>query len=247
MRKKIVAGNWKMNLTKNEALELYHQIKMEDGGETMMIVFSPALFLDALISQKSENVKIGAQNFYPQTSGAFTGEISYAQLLDLGVNYILIGHSERRMIFGETDEMIREKVNVAIQNKMNVMFCCGESLQIREENKHIEFVTNQLKNNLFQLSEEKLKYVTIAYEPIWAIGTGRTATPEQANEMHEQIRLSLAKQYSNALAESTSILYGGSCKPSNAKELFSQPHIDGGLIGGASLKSEEFLKIVKAF
>jgi len=249
MRKKIVAGNWKMNLTKSQALNLYQTIcaaEAENAGVELQ-VYSPALFLDALKSNESARVKIGAQNFYYEENGAFTGEISYSQLTDLKVDNVLVGHSERRNIFGETDEIIRKKVDAVANAGFNIMFCCGENEAVRESGKQVEFVLAQLKNNLFQLSETDFQRVSIAYEPIWAIGTGKTATPEQANEMHEQIRLAIAQRYSNSLAEATSILYGGSCKPSNAKELFAQPHIDGGLIGGAALQAESFLQIVKAF
>lgn len=247
MRKKIVAGNWKMNLTKSEALKLYSDISEQSTDGVIKMVFSPSLFLDGLKQNESSEVAIGAQNFYPEEKGAFTGEISYSQLLDMGIDTVLIGHSERRMLFGETNEMIQKKVNVAIEKGMKVMFCCGEPLEVREAEKHVEYVLDQLQKNIFQLSETQFKQVMIAYEPIWAIGTGKTATPEQANDMHDHIRLSIAQQYSNYLAENTPILYGGSCNPKNAKELFSQPHIDGGLIGGASLKTEDFIQIAKSF
>lgn len=247
MRKKIVAGNWKMNLTKKEALHLYARLANFDSGEIRQMIFSPALFLDALKQQEAKDVRIGAQNFYPEKNGAFTGEISYSQLLDLKVNTVLVGHSERRMIFGEDDAMIQRKINVAVSNGMEVIFCCGEPLEVRESGNPVHYVLEQLKNNVFQLTEEQFSQITIAYEPIWAIGTGKTASPEQANEMHEQIRLAIAQNYSNYLAEQTSILYGGSCKPSNAKQLFTQSHIDGGLIGGAALKASDFIEIIKSF
>ncbi|HRO76666.1 MAG TPA: triose-phosphate isomerase [Crocinitomicaceae bacterium] len=249
MRKKIVAGNWKMNLTKREALALYAEIT--NGSNAInaykLAVFSPFLFLDALKQNEQETVQIGAQNFYFQNAGAFTGEVSYSQLKDLGVTNVLIGHSERRMIFNETDEIIKQKVDVAIANEMNAFFCCGEPLEVREENTHFDYVFEQLKNNIFHLSAVDIQKLVIAYEPIWAIGTGKTATAQQAEEMHAHIRNEIAKKYDASVANAISILYGGSCNASNAKELFANPNVDGGLIGGASLKSKDFLEIAKSF
>lgn len=249
MRRKIVAGNWKMNLTKSEALSLYDNISSAENlaADVEKMIFAPLLFLDALKQNESGLIKIGAQNFYSEAAGAFTGEVSFSQLKDLGIRYVLVGHSERRVIFKEDDELVKAKVNAAINAGLKVVFCCGESLEIREAGTHISFVVNQLKNNIFQLPEEAFGQIIIAYEPIWAIGTGKTATPEQAEEMHEQIRLAVAQQYSNYLAEQTPILYGGSCNAGNAKELFSKPNIDGGLIGGASLKTTDFIQIINSF
>lgn len=247
MRRKIVAGNWKMNLTKGEALDLYHSIGQEKIDNVSRVIFSPLLFLDALKYVETPEIPIGAQNFFPIKEGAFTGEVSYAQLKDLGIENVIIGHSERRTIFHEDDALIRQKVEVAIAAGLHVYFCCGESLEVRESGKHFDYVLHQLTDNLFHLEKEKFSQITIAYEPIWAIGTGKTATPEQAEEMHERIRLAIAQYYSNTLAESTSILYGGSCKPSNAKELFAKKNIDGGLIGGASLNAKDFNNIAKSF
>lgn len=249
MRRKIVAGNWKMNLTKSEALSLYNNISSAENlaADVEKMIFAPLLFLDALKQNESGLIKIGAQNFYSEAAGAFTGEVSFSQLKDLGIRYVLVGHSERRVIFKEEDELVKAKVNAAINAGLKVIFCCGESLEIRETGTHISFVVNQLKNNVFQLPEEAFGQIVIAYEPIWAIGTGKTATPEQAEEMHEQIRLAVAQHYSNYLAEQTPILYGGSCNAGNAKELFAKPNIDGGLIGGASLKTANFIQIINSF
>lgn len=249
MRKKIVAGNWKMNLTKREALALYAEIAsgINTINSDKMIVFSPFLFLDILKQNEQETVQIGAQNFYFQSAGAFTGEVSYSQLKDLGVTNVLIGHSERRMIFNETDELVKQKVDTAITAEMNVFFCCGEPLEVREKNEHFAFISEQLKNNIFHLSAVDIQKLVIAYEPIWAIGTGRTATAQQAEEMHAHIRNEIAEKYDANVANAISILYGGSCNASNAKELFANPNVDGGLIGGASLKSKDFLEIAKSF
>lgn len=248
MRSKIVAGNWKMNLLKKEALSLYNEIAaMALAADVEKMIFAPSLFLDALKQQSNSKIVVGAQNFHAQTSGAFTGEISFAQLKDMGITHVLVGHSERRMLFNETNEVVKAKVTAAVEAGLNVIFCCGEPLEVREANQHVSYVVNQLKENIFHLSEEQFQQLVIAYEPIWAIGTGKTASPEQAEEMHEQIRLAIAHQCSNFLAEKTAILYGGSCNAANAKELFAKPNIDGGLIGGASLKAADFAQIINAF
>lgn len=245
MRKKIVAGNWKMNLTKEEALNLYDQLNslhLEDNKD--VLVFPSYIYLDALM-QRQHQVKIGAQNFYPLPKGAYTGEVSITHLSDLKLKYVLIGHSERRLLFGEDDTLIRKKVDIAIEQQMHVIFCCGEPLEIREEKKHKEYVLDQLKNNLFQLNSEDFDKLIIAYEPVWAIGTGKTASTSQAEEMHHFIRFEIGKNYGQNVADKLSILYGGSCNAENAAELFSCENIDGGLIGGASLKAEDFIKIVE--
>lgn len=249
MRKKIVAGNWKMNLTKNEALSLYQEItkKTTELTGVEILAFSPLLFLDALKQKESNQFKIGAQNFFFESSGAFTGEVSYSQLKDLGVMNALVGHSERRMIFNEDDATIRLKMDAGIAAGMRIVYCCGEPLNIREDNQHTAYVIEQMKNNIFHLKESDFQQIVIAYEPIWAIGTGKTATPNQAEEMHAQIRKAIAERYSSELSEKISILYGGSCNPKNAVELFAKPNIDGGLIGGASLKAGDFIEIAKSF
>ncbi len=249
MRKKIVAGNWKMNLTKRDALSLYQEIsqKSADITNVEMLVFSPLLFLDALKQEENKRLKIGAQNFFYEPSGAFTGEVSHSQLKDLGILNVLVGHSERRMVFKEDDTIIRSKVDAAIAAEMNIIYCCGEPLEIRESDQHIAYVIDQMKNTIFHLKEADFQQIVIAYEPIWAIGTGKTATPDQAEEMHEQIRKALSERYSETLSEKVTILYGGSCNPKNAAELFAKPNIDGGLIGGASLKADDFIEIAKSY
>lgn len=249
MRKKIVAGNWKMNLSLDEAQSLHTEIndalnKVKSNCEVYH--FAPSIYLNSLIN-RDQTVKVGAQNGYPEKTGAFTGEVSMFQLSKINTEAILIGHSERRQLFNETDAFLKEKVNAALLEDLKIFFCCGETLEERESGKYKETVITQLKNSLFHLSSTEFSKVVIAYEPIWAIGTGKTASPEQANEMHKSIRQAIAHAYSQEIAENTSILYGGSCKPSNADELLTQSDIDGGLIGGASLKSEDFLKIIATY
>jgi triosephosphate isomerase len=247
MRKKIVAGNWKMNLLHKEALELAFSLdEQEIPTDVIRIVFPPFIYISELINH-SQNVFVGAQNFHPKESGAYTGEVSINQLKDIGVQYVLVGHSERRMYFNESNEFLKEKVDAALKLGIHVIFCCGESLEIRDANTHDSFVINQLNSSLFHLSSEELKNVTIAYEPIWAIGTGRTASSQQAEEMHACIRKSIEDKYSKEVADSISILYGGSCNASNANELFACPNVDGGLIGGASLKAQDFHAISTAY
>ena len=247
MRKKIVAGNWKMNLLHKEALQLASSLnEQEIPADVIRIVFPPFIYISELINN-SQNVFVGAQNFHPKEAGAFTGEVSINQLKDLGVEYVLVGHSERRMYSNESNEFLKEKVDAALKLGIHVIFCCGESLEIRDANTHESFVINQLNSSLFHLSSEELKNVTIAYEPIWAIGTGRTASSQQAEEMHACIRKSIEDKYSQEVADSISILYGGSCNASNANELFACPNVDGGLIGGASLKALDFHAISTAY
>ncbi|TNE56302.1 MAG: triose-phosphate isomerase [Bacteroidetes bacterium] len=245
MRKRIVAGNWKMNLTKGEGESLYNSLKGTTSSQTEVKVFVPAIFLDHLLS-RSHDVLVGAQNFHPKDSGAYTGEVSISQLKDLGIREVLVGHSERREYFGESDEFLREKVDAALAHGMHVTFCCGEPLEVRESGDEEAFVTEQLHNSLFQVTEAQLNQVTIAYEPIWAIGTGKTASVEQADAMHGHIRNQVRKKYGEQAANALRILYGGSCKPDNAGDLFSCEDIDGGLIGGASLKTQDFKQIIEA-
>jgi len=247
MRKKILAANWKMNLLRDEAIQLISDFNNEielSNPALEVIVFSPSLYIHEL-SQKT-NFKIGAQNFYFEKSGAFTGELSIQQVQSCGASCLLIGHSERRQIFGETDALLKDKVNAAVASSTSFIFCCGEALETRDAEKHIEFVVNQLHTSLFHLDEKQILTTAIAYEPIWAIGTGRTATTEQAEEMHAAIRESLSYVYGETIANQISILYGGSCNAKNAAELFACPNVDGGLIGGASLQSETFNQIAKA-
>jgi triosephosphate isomerase len=250
MRRKIVAGNWKMHLNKKEAIALAKTIVDESLPNDFpeILLFPGSIYLDVLLNvARSSKVKIGAQNFYPKTSGAFTGEISIEQLQQLGVDTLLIGHSERRELFFESNAFIKEKVNAAVKQQMQMVFCCGEPLSVREKGLQNQFVQQQMEESLLQLSSSAFNHlVAIAYEPIWAIGTGITATPQQAEEMHAFIRSLLREKYGDAIADVVPILYGGSCKPSNAEELFVQENIDGGLIGGASLNGQVFMDIVSA-
>jgi triosephosphate isomerase len=247
MRKKIVAGNWKMNLFPEEALELYKRINAElRAADCEVLVFPPALFVSELIRQQGV-IPVGVQNFHPSENGAFTGEISISQVSAVGVKHALIGHSERRMIFGESNAFLKEKINAALAHTVTPIVCCGESLAQRDEGTHLDFVCSQLLETIGHLNAEELSRCVIAYEPIWAIGTGRTATTEQAQEMHKHIRGWIATHFGIDSANSLSLLYGGSCNASNASELFACPDVDGGLIGGASLDAASFLKIARAF
>jgi triosephosphate isomerase len=247
MAKKIVAANWKMNLLKSEALMLYEEMgKILPENDVEVAVFSPSIFLSELIGSRSNRLAIGAQNFFNEEKGAYTGEISASQLKDLGCSYVLVGHSERRVLFSESDELIQKKVKAALDIGLKVIYCCGESLEERENNKHQLKISSQLET-LKSFTPEELGDLAIAYEPIWAIGTGLTASPQQAEDMHRYIREELAKLFSFELAQGISILYGGSCNEKNAKELFQRPNIDGGLIGGASLNADSFSQIVDSF
>lgn len=251
MRKKIVAGNWKMNLAYNEAYKLLSELKQKTAtlnfAEKEMIVCTPAAYLSSsVLLLDQSNIQVGGQNIHQAEKGAFTGETSSAMMKSLGVSHVIVGHSERRTYFGDDDAIVKEKVDRALADGLKVIYCCGEQLDIREQGTHLAFVVNQIKESLFHLSEDAWINVTVAYEPIWAIGTGKTASPEQAEEMHASIRAAIAEQYSADMADTVSILYGGSCKPGNAKDLFAQANVDGGLIGGASLKSEDFCQIFNA-
>lgn len=250
MRKKIIAGNWKMNLNKNEVMHLYGELELsvDNLAHADVFVFAPFVYLDALNTARNNEglLHVGAQNFYPSQAGAFTGEISINHLKDLGVNVVLVGHSERRAIFQEDEKFLKQKVDVALEGNFTVFFCCGEPEDIRESGQHFDFVEKQLRASLLHLDATKFKNVVIAYEPVWAIGTGKTASNEQANEMHKHIRSLLRIQYGDAVADHTRVLYGGSCNPINAAGLFEMPDIDGGLIGGASLKAADFMSIINA-
>ncbi|MEX2485677.1 MAG: triose-phosphate isomerase [Brumimicrobium sp.] len=247
-RNKIVAGNWKMNLSRKEAIALHKGVFDKSKSFNCDVYqFVPSIYLSELIDLNLDGIHVGAQNGYPKTSGAFTGEVSMKQLADIGVKSVLIGHSERRQLFNESNQLLKQKVDAALAENINILFCCGETLDERESGDHENIVTQQLKDSLFHLSADQMKNVVIAYEPIWAIGTGKTATADQANKMHKSIRNALTEKYNDSLAQETSILYGGSCKPNNASELFSKENIDGGLIGGASLKVEDFIEIINAW
>lgn len=251
MRKKIVAGNWKMNLDYSEGISLFSEIvnmvKDEKKGDQIAIICAPSIHLHSLAKLGGTAVSIGAQNCHQKESGAYTGEISAKMVKSVGCEYVIIGHSERRQYFAESDELLAEKTVIALQNGLTPLFCIGETLDERNNGSYFEVLKSQLVNGVFGLSSADFSKVVIAYEPVWAIGTGLTASSEQAQEVHAFIRKEIAAQYDAAVAEETSILYGGSCNPKNAAELFAQADIDGGLIGGASLKSRDFLDIIKTF
>jgi len=251
MRKRIVAANWKMNLNLAEGAELINDLYngMPELSEHRTVVVAPPFVHIAQAATQlatMDHVYLGAQNCHQEASGAYTGEVSASMLSSAEVQYVIIGHSERRQYFTETNEMLAKKVNQVLANGMKVIFCCGESLEVRDAGTQNAWVEEQLREGLFHLGEDHFKNVVIAYEPIWAIGTGRTASAQQAQDMHAHIRSVLAAQFGAELADGVSILYGGSCKPSNAAELFACADVDGGLIGGASLKAEEFIGIVSA-
>lgn len=248
-RLKIAAGNWKMNNNYEAGIELTRAlVNQSQTSEHLMILGTPFIHLKAVseLIADSAHIKLAAQNCHQAAKGAYTGETSIEMLKSVGVDYVILGHSERRMYFKETNELLVEKVNAVLENGLLPIFCCGEALDIREAGTHETFVANQLRESLFHLSAEDFSKVVIAYEPIWAIGTGVTASPEQAQDMHRIIRLLIAQQYGKKIAEETSILYGGSVKPTNAKDLFAQEDVDGGLVGGASLKAADFMAIYDA-
>lgn len=247
MSQKIVAGNWKMNLSAKDAKQLISDLNDEQfPSDVRVIVFPTSLYIQSVASLSS-NIEIGCQNFSDQDAGAYTGENSISQLKSVGATIGLIGHSERRAYYKEDNTFLKQKVDQAITNDFNFIFCCGEPLSIRESGKELDFVLKQLEESLFHLSIENMMNRVIAYEPVWAIGTGRTASSEQAEEMHRNIRIWIAEKYNSDVADSVSILYGGSCKPGNAKELFACPNVDGGLIGGAALKVEDFTALIHSF
>lgn len=252
MRTQIVAGNWKMNKLFEEADDLINNIvefvKSHKLENTAVIVCPPSPYLELATDQAFEtDLYVGAQNVSNYESGAYTGEVSAAMLASMGVDYCIIGHSERRKYFKESHEVLAEKVNIAIKHNIIPIFCCGELLPEREAEKHFDIVEAQLEDSLFHLNKSDFANVVIAYEPVWAIGTGVTASPEQAQEIHHFIRGLIAQKYDIATAENTTILYGGSCNGKNAKELFANPDVDGGLIGGAALKPDEFIQIIQSF
>ncbi len=249
MRKHIVAGNWKMNndLAQSELLitNLLRQNKTSDAE--VMIAPTFTNLKQAFESLKDNTIEVIAQNMHFAENGAYTGEISAAMLKSVGVKTVILGHSERRAYFNETDATLAKKVDAALANDMRTIFCFGEELQDRKSDNHEAVVEGQIKNALFHLEADAFKDIVLAYEPVWAIGTGETASPEQAQDMHAFIRKTLADKYGSAVADSVSILYGGSVKPANAKEIFGKPDVDGGLIGGAALNAEDFFAIVNAF
>lgn len=251
MRKQIAAANWKMNLTlqQGEALTdelLSANITLTGNQEVVLGVPFPYLINTKSKLGSKANFYIAAQNCYSKKSGAYTGEVSAEMLKSINADYVILGHSERREYFNESNEMLTEKVNICFEYGLKPIFCCGEALEIREAGTQNGFVEKQLKESLFHLSAEQLTGFVIAYEPIWAIGTGRTASSEQAQEMHAHLRSVLASKYGEAVAATISILYGGSVKAANAKEIFGQPDVDGGLVGGASLNAAEFTTIANS-
>jgi triosephosphate isomerase (TIM) len=252
MRQKIVAGNWKMNNDFQEAEDLLFDIADllgEKGrGDTVVIACPPVLYLEMATDVAVENdFLVGAQNCSQHESGAYTGEISASMINSVGATHVILGHSERRAYFGETNQIVAAKVDAALRNELIPIFCCGEVKAERETGIYFDIVKTQISEGIFHLAAEQIENLIIAYEPVWAIGTGLTASPEQAQEMHAYIRGLISQKYGEKVAESTSILYGGSCNAKNAKELFSQPDVDGGLIGGASLKAEDFVTIIQSF
>ena len=251
MSRKLVAGNWKMNLSVSEGVTLAKEIKdqlLDNPVKDLKVILSvPFSHLTEVSNALDGEVVVSAQDCSANESGAFTGEVSAMMVASTGAEYVILGHSERREYHGEENALLAEKVNMALEHGLKVIYCCGEVLSERENNQQFEVVGDQILEGLFHLSKEQMKEVVIAYEPVWAIGTGVTASSEQAQEMHAFIRSLLQKQYGDIAAENTSILYGGSCKPANAQELFSQEDVDGGLIGGASLKANDFVAIINSF
>lgn len=238
-----------MNLNSDESQALIEALKTKKlSSDVRVAIATPAVHLAAAVNLTSgTKIDVSAQNMHQATSGAYTGEISASMLKSIGVNTTLLGHSERRAYFHETDALLAEKVNTALENGMEIIFCFGEELDERKSGSHFDVVSSQLRNALFNLDASQWSQIVLAYEPVWAIGTGETASPAQAQEMHAHIRSVLTAQYDDALSQSVSILYGGSVKPANAQEIFAQPDVDGGLIGGASLNADDFAAIVNAF
>jgi triosephosphate isomerase (TIM) len=248
MRKKIVAGNWKMNNNKQETAELIQALKPLSFSTDVRVMVAPAFthLVQAEQLTQGSRIEVLAQNMNAAESGAYTGEISAAMLSSIGIQKVILGHSERRAYYNETDASLQEKVVTALINDMEIVFCFGEELDQRKAGNHFEVVQSQLETALFDLTPSQWSKIILAYEPVWAIGTGETASPEQAQEMHAFIRNLIASKYDQALADSISILYGGSVKPSNASAIFSQADVDGGLIGGAALKAEDFAAIIQS-
>ncbi len=248
-RKNIAAANWKMNTTVQEGIKLLEDLCQQSlNSETQVVICAPATHLHGLgLIESPANVAIGGQNMYTKEKGAYTGEISGSMLVSAGVSYVVVGHSERRSYFAESNDFLGEKAKSALAHGLTPIFCCGEGLEIRKAGNHVSHVIAQLKASFALLSDEEVAQLVIAYEPIWAIGTGETASPEQAQEMHAAIRAFLTEAYGSETAEGISILYGGSVKPANAKEIFGQADVDGGLVGGASLDPEGFAAIINSF
>ena len=251
MRKKIVAGNWKMNMNLQEGIALATELTNDlskNKPNCDVIICTPFIHLASIANVINKEVmSLGAENCADKEKGAYTGEVSASMVRSTGADYVILGHSERRAYYNETPEILKEKVNLALQNNLKVIFCIGEVLEEREAGKQTEEVGAQLEGSLFDLTKEQFSNIVLAYEPVWAIGTGKTATAEQAEEMHAFIRKTIENKFGAEAAENVSILYGGSCKPSNAREIFSKPDVDGGLIGGAALKAADFEAIIDAW
>ena len=251
MRKEYLIGNWKMNLLKNEALNLVKETisGIDENVKTNIVFATPFIFLNEIsdICNNHSNFNVSAQDCSSNENGAFTGEVSSAMIKSSGVSYVIIGHSERRKNFNETNKVLNLKVKQALKNNLNIIFCCGESLAQRENGSYLDVISKQLSDTIFNIGINNFSNIIIAYEPIWAIGTGKTASSSQAQQMHAHIRYLIANKFNLEIANNTSLLYGGSCKPSNAKEIFDQVDIDGGLIGGASLNSSDFISLINSF
>ena len=248
MRKKVIIGNWKMNNDKRETENFLLNLKKFNWNQEIEVKVSPS-FVNLESAQKileNSSIEVVAQNMHHQTEGAYTGEISYKMLKSINVNSVIIGHSERRTLFFENDDILKKKISTALNNEMNVIFCFGESLEDRNKKKHVEIISKQLGVILNGLRKSQLDKIILAYEPIWAIGTGINATPEEAQQIHKYVRDEISRAFNKDLASSVPILYGGSLKPNNSKEIFSKPDIDGGLIGGASLSFRDFFSIIRS-
>ncbi len=249
MRKRIVAGNWKMNCDLSETDYLLSRLLEQDLDPKVEVIVTPPFvnLYTAFNLLKTSSIEVAAQNMHFESNGAYTGEVSAQMLKSVGVQTVILGHSERRAYFGEDNALLAKKVSAALGNEMTTIFCFGEELEDRKAGNHFNLVKQQLQEGLFHISEKDWSHIVLAYEPVWAIGTGETATPDQAQEMHQFIRETIAEAYSTDIAEGVSILYGGSVKPNNAAEIFGKPDVDGGLIGGASLDAGNFAQIVNAF
>tara|TARA_B100000497_G_scaffold15523_1_gene17946 strand:+ start:945 stop:1697 length:753 start_codon:yes stop_codon:yes gene_type:complete len=248
MRKKIVAGNWKMNNTLNDTINLINDLKQNIVSSDVKVMIAPSFpFLKTAVDQlKDVNVEVISQNINDNKCGAYTGEVSIDMLKSIGVESTLIGHSERRAYYCEDDKLLLKKINLALECDMNVIFCFGEELKDRKSNSHFQVVKSQLNNTVMKLDSKSINKIVLAYEPVWAIGTGETASADQAQEIHEFVRNYISEKFSHDVANNISILYGGSVKPSNAVEIFNKKDVDGGLIGGAALNADDFIEIIKA-